>query len=32
VNGCKQALIIAIDVEHITGKEAKELMKSRNEN
>ena len=28
--GCKQAYIIAIDVEHITGKEATEYVKAKN--
>lgn len=30
VNGCAQALIIAIDIEHITGKEAIEFVKAKN--
>lgn len=28
ISGCTQALIIAIDIEHITGKEAKEYVKA----
>ena len=30
MNGCAQALIIAIDIEHITGKEAIEFVKAKN--
>ena len=30
VNECAQALIIAIDIEHITGKEAIEFVKAKN--
>ncbi len=29
INGCTQALIIAVDVEHITGKEAKEYVNAK---
>jgi len=30
INECKRSHIIAIDIEHLTGKEAKELVKAKN--